>query len=1140
MSRCKCKWQILLVSVFVFSLLKNGRAALSAQNVDRAQEVANLVSLSPPAVIAILQREPGLLLEFKKILVRKAYEQGRLLDPADLDDETLFQLLREDNAMRAAATREIEARMYVRAKPAAEELRPTENWRIVEQMLVGTAAASATVGAQPANPSQEAQYWATHERVPVVPRQAQNQSGDEAEAASQPVASPAQPAVPDYRYQRNLPSQLPAQNFTEFAPPAANSLPRVSPSELPSLLSANMTQPSAGGANIPASSGLTSQSPALGSPSDPFSNLEAPGQDPALMGSTRMNGFEIRTAPRLPVRNFAAPDRERLAIHRQPDPYQDVPSLYDLYQQFAKRSPMPERFGMDIFQNGTGNLEELPMDVPVGPDYVVGPGDGLNIDIWGSASGRLQRVVDRQGLLTLPEAGSVQVSGKSLSEVQHVVQAALRSQYHSAQADVSLARLRTVRVYVVGDALRPGAYDVSALSTPLNALYLAGGPTSRGSLRVLRHYRDSQLLENLDVYDLLLHGMRKGGEQLAPGDTIQVPPLGPEVTVEGMVRRPAIYELNGETQLAELLEMAGGVLSSGTLRHIEVERVIAHENRTLLRLDLPEDNTQQQVNKALADFALQDGDKVRISPILPYSQKTVYLDGHVFHPGKYAYREGMRLSDLIHSYNDLLPEPYGRHAEIIRLNPPDFTPAVMAFNLSDAMAGKDPTLVLKPFDTVRIFGRFDFEEPPAITISGEVRHPGDHLTNGKTTLRDAVYLAGGITSDASLADAQLFRKSEDGMLHVISVDLGQALGGDATANIVLNPMDRIFVHKSLAKADPASIKIEGQVAHPGKYPLSQNMTAAQLVLLAGGLKRGAYTEAADLTRYQLVQGSSVVGQHSTVELARALAGDANADPKLDDGDVLTIREVAGWNDVGATITVKGEVLHPGTYGIQEGERLSSKRVCEMIVQSQGPSTTRFCCVRFGNVLGSHGSVVPIFEQQIRRGGPVTLTHPDAQRFLMTIPEAVCLLLQAGTLASEREIFVLDMGEPVLIQKLAKDLIELSGLSPNRDVKIEITGLKRGEKISEVLLDVSHETLQSTPLEKIQAIMARPIDSAAFTPQLKALEQAAWENDAQGVYRRLAELKIGYIYEVPSRLWPVTARRKAASAAAGITLAPELR
>ena len=594
MSRFKCR-SIILISALAFLLIRFG-AAQTGDNIDRSHEVEDLVSLSPQAVITILQREPGLLLEFKKILVRKAYEQGRLLDSSDLNDETVFQLLREDNTVRALATREIEARMYVLAKPLPDELRPTDNWRIVEQTLLAPTSAAAIAGAQPANSSQEAQYWATHERVPVVPPRDLNRGDDEDEPASQRVVAPAQPVLPDYRRQQNLAWQSPGpQNFTDFSPPAGNALPHVSPSELPGLLNTSAAQPNSGGINSQMTSGMNLQPAGPSIPSDVFSNLQTSGPNQNVAStSSRTNGFEVRSGFQPPPRNLAAPDRERLAIHRRPDPYQDVPSLYDLYQQFAKRSPTPERFGMDIFQNGTGNMDELPMDVPVGPEYVVGPGDGLNIDIWGSASGRLQRIVDRQGLLTLPEAGSVQVSGKNLAEVQHVVQAALRSQYHSAQADVSLARLRTVRIYVVGDVLRPGAYDVSALSTPLNALYLAGGPTARGSLRTLRHYRGSELVENLDVYDLLLHGVRKGGEQLAPGDTIQVPPLGPEVTVEGMVRRPAIYELNGESRLAEVLEMAGGVLSSGTLRHIEVERVIAHENRTLLRLDLPEDNTQQQ------------------------------------------------------------------------------------------------------------------------------------------------------------------------------------------------------------------------------------------------------------------------------------------------------------------------------------------------------------------------------------------------------------------------------------------------------------------------------------------------------------------------------------------------------------------
>jgi protein involved in polysaccharide export with SLBB domain len=610
-------------------------------------------------------------------------------------------------------------------------------------------------------------------------------------------------------------------------------------------------------------------------------------------------------------------------LRHRPNPYADVPSLYDLYAQYSKRSPKLERFGEDVFINGTGNLDELPMDLPAGPDYVVGPGDGLTISLTGGISQRLQRVVDREGRIALPEVGGVEVSGRSLGDVQHLVQTVLRGQFRGVDADVSLSRIRTVRVYVTGDVERPGAYDVSSLSTPLNALYTAGGPTSGGSLRIVRHYRGKQLVQEVDIYDLLLHGVRGDVQRLQAGDTILVPPLKGEVTIEGMVRRPAIYELNGEKGLAEVLELAGGVLPSGTLRHVDVERVESHEGRTMLRLDIPETNSDASVTKALEDFAIQDGDKIKITPILPYADKTVYLDGHVSRPGKFAYSEGMKVTDLIKSYKDLLPEPSTTHAEIIRLSQPDYAPVVLTFNLGDAMAGKDQDLVLKPFDIVRIFGRFDFEDLPLITVTGEVRDPGDHLTNGVAHLRDAVFLAGGTTRDALLTDAQIFRKTRDGKLEVISVDLGKALEGDPGQNVVLEPKDRVFIHRDLNKLDPPTVAVEGEVARPGKYPLGDHMTAAALVRLAGGFKRGAYTEEADLTRYEVSQGSKIVSDHVAVPIAKALANEPDADVRLRDGDVLAIRQLTGWNDVGAMITVAGEVVHPGTFGIQEGERLSS-------------------------------------------------------------------------------------------------------------------------------------------------------------------------------------------------------------------------
>jgi FlaA1/EpsC-like NDP-sugar epimerase len=217
---------------------------------------------------------------------------------------------------------------------------------------------------------------------------------------------------------------------------------------------------------------------------------------------------------------------------------------------------------------------------------------------------------------------------------------------------------------------------------------------------------------------------------------------------------------------------------------------------------------------------------------------------------------------------------------------------------------------------------------------------------------------------------------------------------------------------------------------------------------------------------------------------------------------------------------------------------ATKRICEMIVQAQADRhRTQFCCVRFGNVLGSRGSVVPIFQQQILKGGPVTVTHARAERFLMTIPEAVCLLIHAGTLAHSKEIFVLDMGEPVLIQNLAHDLIELSGLSPTGDIRIEITEMKLGEKLSEILVDDRNETLRPTRLHKIQTITTRPFDITEFTARLRALEASAWQGHGEDVYRHLADVNIGFISHASPRSTPVRVAQvvETSSAAIGAAL-----
>jgi protein involved in polysaccharide export with SLBB domain len=917
------------------------------------------VSLSAEKLISLLQKETGLLLEVKKLLVRRAFDQGRILESKDLTDEALFRLLREDENIRVLATQEVMKRRYIQALPTREERQREAS--ICVSSIPSTQGESSTpetsdkTGNASPKPSKEDRYWSDQaRRSELCPELSEplsnapynspyNPPSNRGYNPRAPQGLPGTQSEPALDSRRAI-EQAQLQDSDDFdgMPTGSGSMgsgtpgstERITPEDLPGLIRARSEQTaldssgSLGSSMGQQTAGDVSRLPAYPSLTQPSEDISGgrtgfPQDQNSL--SQRASLDSRRDGTSLPP----FPRDDHASLRHRVNPYADVPSLYDLYTQYGRRSPALVRFGDDVFRNGTGNFDQLPMDLPVGPDYVLGPGDSVSINLWGGVSQRLRRVVDGEGRIALPEAGFVQVSGRSLGDVQRLVQGSLQSQFRDVQADVSLARLRTIRVYVVGDVERAGAYDISSLSTPLNAVFMAGGPTSRGSLRTLRHYRGNLLVQEVDVYDLLLHGIRNGVERLQSGDTVLVPPLGGEITVEGMVRRPAIYELHGEKNLAEVLELSGGVLTTGTFRHVDVERVQAHESRTMLRLDIPENNNQESVEKALEDFAVQDGDKIKISPILPYADKTVYLEGHVFRPGKYAFRDGMLITDLIKSYDDLLPEPSKLHAEIVRLNPPDYTPQVIAFNLDDALnashsnTNKDQPVALKPFDTVRVFSRFDFEDPPIITVTGEVRDPGDHLTNGAARVRDAVYLAGGLTSDASTDSVQIFRRTGDNKLIVLSVNLLQALAGDDKDNLPLEPKDRLIIHRNLAKVDPPTVTIEGEVGRPGKYPLGQDMTAAELVETAGGLKRGAFTETADLTRYTVEGGQKVVGEHETVAIGRAIEGEPDTDMRLHDGDVLTIRQLAGWRDVGATITVNGEVMHPGTYGIEEGEHLSS-------------------------------------------------------------------------------------------------------------------------------------------------------------------------------------------------------------------------
>ena len=886
-----------------------------------AKDNLNRVAASAVQIRAVLVKDAGLLVELKRWIAKEATDNGQVVEDSKLLDEAIFDRLNRDVAFRAVATRLLQRYGYLTPAP-----NPDSSYGKEEEILLKERARRLV------------QIEAQEDSESTQPRKNNNNQDVERTATCDPRQDEDCDRQPAQRKQSNrpTPNETPTQDEYPGAVPG-DGVPTYSPTPQRTL----RTQMSTDGEDSiqrdrtsSPSIELASILPKSGTELSPFqpnvpslpNSLSVPRD--AITDADRNNTREANPSQSMrPKRPRPQQSEEEgvnpvKMVHRA-NPYSDIPSLYDMYVQAAAWQRPAERFGAEIFRNSMSQPDVIPMDLPVGPDYVVGTGDSLSIDLWGSVTQRLVRLVDREGRIALPETGPVLVTGKSLGDVQLEVQHALRSAFRDVSADVSVSRLRTVRVYVVGEVVQPAAYDISSLSTPLNALFAAGGVTGRGSLRALKHYRGKELIEQVDAYDLLLHGIRGDLKRLENGDTLLVPPIGPQATVDGMVRRPAVYELLNETSLDEVLELAGGILPAAALRHIEVQRLEAHDKRTMLTLDLTPTTDSDQLNKQLQAFKIRDGDQVHIFPIAAYNEDAIYLQGHVLRPGRYSYKPGMKLTDLIASYADLLPEPAAHYAEIIRLNKPDFHPSVESVDLSAALADPSSAPVLKPLDTVRIFSRFDFEPAPDVWVGGEVRSPGKYRTSGQAHLRDAIYLSGGVTPDASLDSAQLFRTESDGTMRILSVNLRDALDGNPVDNLLLQSRDRVLVHKNSAQVEAPTVYIKGEVAKPGRYPLPSNMRVADLVRVAGGPTRSAFLDTADLTRFAATTEPGHSSQRLEVKLAAVLSGDPSEDVPLRNGDVLTVRQIAQWNDLGSSVSVRGEVQHPASYGIEPGERLSS-------------------------------------------------------------------------------------------------------------------------------------------------------------------------------------------------------------------------
>ncbi len=462
------------------------------------------------------------------------------------------------------------------------------------------------------------------------------------------------------------------------------------------------------------------------------------------------------------------------------------------FQQFAENSlgiKLPI-FGQNLFENVPSTF--APLDrVQVPPDYIIGPDDELLIRAWGQVDFNWQAVVDRTGTIYIPKVGTFSVAGVRYADLQNYLQVEIGRIFKNFQLSVSLGRLRSMQVFVVGQAKRPGSYTISSLSSLVDALFASGGPSKRGSMRRIELKRNGKIVTTFDLYDLITKGDKSKDAKLEAGDVIYIPPVGPLVALAGSVNTPAIYELRDKDTLGEVIAYAGGLTNTARGGHAVVERI---ENRQIRETDeFPLDQ------EGLAR-ELHDGDVVRFLPISSRFEKTVTLRGNVAVPGHYPWHEGMRVHDLIPERNFLVTDEYWRrqnqlavtpqapetrigqvelkndvkrvaaeinwqYAVIQRFNPQDLSSHLLPFNLGKAIEG-DPeqNLVLQAGDVVTIFSQADIQVPIGqqskfVHVEGEVKQAGVYQVQPGETLRHLATRIGGLTPQAYLYGADFTRES---------------------------------------------------------------------------------------------------------------------------------------------------------------------------------------------------------------------------------------------------------------------------------------------------------------------------------------------------------------------------------------------
>ena len=592
------------------------------------------------------------------------------------------------------------------------------------------------------------------------------------------------------------------------------------------------------------------------------------------------------------------------------------------------------RFGYELFQGEPTTFAPM-TDVPVPSEYLVGPGDRIKVQLFGKENKEYDLVINREGSIQFPELGPISVAGLSFSELRESLNHRIQQQMIGIESNITMGELRSIRIFIAGDAYKPGSYTVSSLSTITQALFVAGGVNEIGSLRNIQVKRNGKLVGSMDLYDLLLRGDASGDLRLRSGDVVFIPAVGGLVSITGEVRRPAIYELKKNETVADILAMAAGLKPGAYPKSSSIERYNSNGLHSIVNVDL--------TAKAGKTTKAKAGDFIRVKNASSQFEDVITVVGAVVRPGKYQWFEGQKISDLLPSlWGDLSISADLSYAILVREVNRYGDIKVFQFSPSKAIADKTPTqdLLLQPRDKVILFNYSD-DTQNRYGLNQLVKQRIKQVTSisGDSLIGNDLFKAG----FAQLDKMQLSQRSEIGGVIVAKEapnDKEQLIKGEVNkmlANLfddkeliklsdsmnrseLLYPIVAKLAAQGLSDEGTQVVAVNGKVRHPGVYPLAQGQRVTDLVIAAGGLTEGAYTARAELTSTIISKNRSLV-RHTNINLDEALVGNPDANKPLSSRDILTVMTTPDWQENKA-VEIRGEVKFPGIYNIRRGETLA--------------------------------------------------------------------------------------------------------------------------------------------------------------------------------------------------------------------------